>query len=80
MAEQLRMFRMTQQEVEIKARQVVDCRRELHALGAQLKEAQLRLRESSEATQVKEIKDQIKSTRETADRLLADLDAESVPT
>lgn len=79
MGEQLRMFRLTPGEVEIKARQIVDCQRRLASLHEDLKKAQEAMRESDEADTVKEIKDDIKTTRETAAKLVADLDGELIP-
>ena len=79
MGEQLRMFRLTQVEVEVKARQIVDCQRQLADAHDRLKAAQEALRESDEAATVKELKDEIKSIRETAAKLVADLDGEAIP-
>lgn len=79
MGDQLRLFRLTAQEVEIKARQLADSYKHLQSLKPKLKEAQERLRESKEAIEVKELKDEINAARETANKLLADLGEESIP-
>ena len=79
MGDQLRLFRMTPGEVEIKARQIVDAQRALADAHARLKASQLALRECAEADAVKEIKGEIKSIRETAAKLVADLDGEAIP-
>lgn len=80
MGKQIPLFSMSEAEVMLKARQLVTCRRHLHELGRQLKEARQALRECSEAEAVKDIMRDVKSTRETADRLLSELDAESLAT
>jgi chromosome segregation ATPase len=79
MSDQLRLFRLTQGEVEIKTKQLVDCFTELGALSTQIKEAQRKLRECAEATEIKELKGDLKSTNATIARLLGELEIERIP-
>lgn len=79
MGEQLRMFRLTPAEVELKARQIVDCQRQLVDADNRRKTAKDRLKDSAEARELRAINDEIKSIRETAAKLVADLDGEAIP-
>lgn len=76
MGDQLRLFKLTPGEVEIKTRQLTDCWARLRALGQTLKDAQTRLRESDEASEVKGVREEIKACRDTADALLRELAGE----
>jgi len=79
MGDQLRLFRLTALEVEIKARQLSDSFKHLQALGEARKVAKDLLNHTPEAEKVKEINDEIASTRETANKLLSELGEESIP-
>jgi len=74
----MRLFRLSQDEVEIKAKHLVTCNAQLQDAKDRLLDAQKALRESAEADAVKEVKEEIKSIRETANALIADLDSECI--
>lgn len=63
MADQLRLFKITKEELEQKANLMVMLDLEIIGLETQLKEAQKELRESSYADVVKDIKAQVKDAK-----------------
>lgn len=71
--DQLRLFGLTQNEVEIKTHQLVTCQSEIQALSLELKTAQDALRMSTEAGAVADIRSQIKAAKETMGAILVDL-------
>jgi len=77
--QQQRLFRLTQFEVEQKAKLIVETQGVIDGLRVELKNQQTALRESPEAQAVKETREAIKLEQQRLVDTLAELAVEKVP-